>query len=247
MVGLMRSTLRETFLRKGHLRILIAVAPYIFSGQYLIPDAGSRVATIDVIQVIAVAAERVAEFRLPRQLNGGAAGNEERSTPTPSRTGGEVLFHDVQDIVRTRDNAIPHLLLVGMVTRISRMLGIAAVRPSLHPADLRLGLISSDGIDKERQPRLVGSTNAGVMARLLEGDIIVFAISERLAEGDGIFDETEALPDPPMKGRRWVRTDAMGVGGGVTHQKICVLRQGTTAIIKVVNLHFDAFGIAQRY
>ena len=225
--------------------ILIAVAPYIFSGQYLIPDAGSRVATIDVIQVIAIAAEGVAEFRLPRQLNSGAARNEER--PTPSLKGGELLFHDVQDIVRTRDNTIPHLLLVGMVTRISRMSGIAAIRPSLHPADLRLGLIGTDGVEKERYPGLIGSTNAGVMARLLEGDIIVFTIPERLAEGDGIFDETEALPVPPMKGGRWVRTDAMGVGGGVTHQKICVLRQGTTAIIKVVNLHFDAFGIAQRH
>ena len=150
MVGLMRSTLRETFLRKGHLGILIAVAPYIFSGQYLIPDAGSRVATIDIIQVIAVAAERVAEFRLPRQLNGGAARNKERPTPTPSLKGGELLFHDVQDIVRTRDNTIPHLLLVIMVTRIGGMSGVAAIRPSLHPADLRLGLIGTDGVDKER-------------------------------------------------------------------------------------------------
>ena len=148
MVGLMRSTLRETFLRKGHLGILIAVAPYIFSGQYLIPDAGSRVATIDVIQVIAVAAERVTEFRLPRQLNGGAARNKERPTPTPSLKGGELLFHDVQDIVRTRDNTIPHLLLVIMVTRIGGMSGVAAIRPSLHPADLRLGLIGSDDVDK---------------------------------------------------------------------------------------------------
>ena len=202
-------------LTAGHLGILIAVAPYIFPRQYLVPHACSRVAAINVIQVIAVAAEGITEFRLARQLNGGAAGNKEKV------------------VRRASLNTIPHLLLVIMVTRISRMLGIAAVSPCLHPAYLRLGLISSDGIDEHRQPGLVGSTNAGVMARLLKRDVIVFAIPERLAEGDSIFDET----------RVGVRTNAMGIGSGVTHQKICVLRQGTTAIIEVVDLHFDAFSI----
>ena len=220
-------------LTAGHLRILIAVTPYIFPRQYLVPHACSRISAIDVIQVVAIAAEGVTEFRLPRQLDSGAAGNKERPTPTPSLKGGELLFHYVQDIVRTRNNTIPHLLLVIMVTRVGGMFGIAAVSPCLHPAYLRLGLISSDGIDEHRQPGLVGSTNARVMARLLKRNVIVFAIPERLAEGDSIFDNT----------RVGVSTNAMGIGSGVTHQKICVLRQGTTAIIEIVDLHFDAFSI----
>ena len=112
--------------------IFIAVAPNIFSGQNFIPDAGSRVAAIDVIQVIAVAAERVAEFCLARQLNGGAARDEEQ------------VFR------RAGNYTIPHLLLVIMVTRVGGMFGITAIRPGLHPAYLRVGLIGPDGVNKER-------------------------------------------------------------------------------------------------
>jgi hypothetical protein len=116
------------------LGILIVIASHIFSCQYLVPDAGSRIAAINVIQVIAIAAERVAEFCLARQLNGGAARNEERPTPTPSLKGGELLFHYVQDIARAGLDRIPHFGLAVMVTWIGRMLGILTIGPGLHPA-----------------------------------------------------------------------------------------------------------------
>ena len=85
---------------------------------------------------------------------------------------------------------VPHLGLGVMVTRISGMLGVLAIRPGLHPTELCRRLVVADGVDKHRKPRFVRSTNAGVMARLLERDEVVLAVAQRLAEGDCIFDNT---------------------------------------------------------
>ena len=92
--------------------------------------------------------------------------------------------------LRARLDRVPHLGLGVMVTRISGMLGVLAIRPGLHPTELCFGLIGTDGVDKHREPRFVRSTNAAVMASLLERDEVVVAVAQRLAEGDRIFDDT---------------------------------------------------------
>ena len=85
---------------------------------------------------------------------------------------------------------VPHLGLGVMVTRISGMLGVLAIRPGLHPTELCFGLIGTDGVDEHREPRFIRLADTAVMACLLERDKVVLAVAQRLAEGDRIFDDT---------------------------------------------------------
>ena len=82
------------------------------------------------------------------------------------------------------------------------------------------------------------------MTRLLEGYIVIPAVAKGIPKGDRIFDDTKALPTPPIRGGRYVRTHTMGIRSGVTHKELRVLLKGTTSIIEVVDLHLHAFGIA---
>jgi hypothetical protein len=38
----------------------------------------------------------------------------------------------------------------------------------------------------------------------------------------------------------------MGIGGGILHQEACVLLQRTSAVVEIVDLHFDSRRVAQR-
>lgn len=85
---------------------------------------------------------------------------------------------------------VPHLRLGVMVTRISGMLGVLAIRPSLHPTELCRWLVMADSVNKHREPRFIRLADTAVMARLLERDEVVCPVAKRLAEGDRVTDDT---------------------------------------------------------
>jgi hypothetical protein len=60
MYCFMRCTLGKAPLLFGHTRIFVSIPADIFAGKELIPDASSRITAIDVVQMIAVTAERIA-------------------------------------------------------------------------------------------------------------------------------------------------------------------------------------------
>lgn len=94
------------------------------------------------------------------------------------------------DIASAGLDGIPHDLLVGLIAGVGGVTGIAAVRPGLHPAETGVWLVGADGVDEQREPRFVRAADTAVVARLLEGDIVVAAVSEGLAEGDRVFNNT---------------------------------------------------------
>ena len=140
-------------------------------------------------------------------------------------------------MICARTYAIPHDLLVGLIARIGRMLGIAAIRPGLHPAQLRPGLVGSDGVDEHGQPGFVGSAYPAVMTCLLERDKIVPAVEEGLTKRYRVFDDT----------RLGIGADAMGVRRRVLQHKLRMLLQRATAVVEVMHLHLHACRIAQRH
>ena len=96
-------------------------------------------------------------------------------------------------------------MLVALIEDIGRMVGIAAIGPSLHPTELSVGLVGADGIDEHGEPRFVRGLYTAVMACLLERDEVIFSILECLAKRDRVLD------NPWTR----VRTYAMPVRGCV--------------------------------
>ncbi len=138
--------------------------------------------------------------------------------------------------VRTGHDTIPHLLLVGVVTHIIGMFGVLAVRPSLHPTQLRLRLVGAYRVDEHGQPRFIRIPHAAVMAGLLERDIIVRSVAQ------GLFERNSVSNDPTLR----VGTYPMTVGGRITKHERSMLLQRATAVVEIMHLHFNAFGITQR-
>jgi hypothetical protein len=128
-----------------------------------------------------------------------------------------------------------------MISRISGMLGVTAVCPGLHPAQLRIRLIRTDRIDEHSEPRFVRRTDTAVVTRLLQRDIVVFAVTKSLTKGDCVFDEP--TPDPSLKGRE-VCANAMTIGGGVFEKELSMLLQRTTAVVEIMHLHLHAGFVA---
>jgi hypothetical protein len=95
-------------------------------------------------------------------------------------------------------DGIPHLLLAAVIAFKGRVLGVLAISPCLHPTELRLGLIGTDGINQHGEPRLERGTDTTVVASLLEGDIIVLTVTERLTKRDRVFDDT-TLPNGRLR------------------------------------------------
>jgi len=116
------------------------------------------------------------------------------------------------------------------------MLGVAAVCPGLHPADLRVGLVGTDSVEEQGQPGFVSTTDAAVVARLLQGDIIVTPVAKRLTEGDRIFYGT------------WfgVRTHAMTIRRRVLEHELRMLLERTAAVVQIMDFHGHVRGIAER-
>ena len=138
--------------------------------------------------------------------------------------------------VRTGHDTIPHLLLVRVVTRIIGMFGVLAVRPSLHPTQLRLRLVGAYRVDEHGQPRFIRIPYTAVMAGLLERDIIVRSVAQGLFERNGVSN------DPTRR----VGTYPMTVGCRISEHERSMLLQRATAVVEIMHLHFNAFRITQR-
>ena len=69
--------LRETLLVSLHFIILVGITAHVFAGEDLIPDTCGRIASIGVIEMIAVPTERVPERRSTTKLDGLPARYEE--------------------------------------------------------------------------------------------------------------------------------------------------------------------------
>ena len=72
--------LRYSRLLPRHLRVSISVAPYIFSGYDLVPHARRRIASVRIIEVVAVSAHRIAKFGFPCVLDSRATRNQNQFT-----------------------------------------------------------------------------------------------------------------------------------------------------------------------
>jgi hypothetical protein len=138
--------------------------------------------------------------------------------------------------VRTCHDTIPHLLLVGVVTHIIGMFGVLAVRPSLHPTQLRLRLVGAYRVDEHGQPRFIRIPYTAVMAGLLERDIIVRSVAQ------GLFERNSILNDPTLR----VGTYPVTVGCRISEHERSMLLQRATAVVEIMHLHLNAFSITQR-
>lgn len=209
-------------LPSGHLRMALRIGTDIFLSDDLIPHTCRRIASVGIIQMIAVAAECVAERRRATELDGLPAWYEQ---PFAVR---RMPVHDLFHIARTRLYGIPHLGLGVMVTRIRRVFGVLAVRPCLHPTELCVRLVRPHGINEKREPRFVRAADTAIVAGLLEGYEIIPTFSQRILQRDCLSN----YPCLPMRDRRFViRTHTMGIGGGVFDKELGVLLQRTTAIV----------------
>lgn len=141
--------LRYTSLPTSHLRVSISIPSNVFPSKYFVPYSRSRKTAVGIVKMITVPAQRVAESSFPCALYRLSARHQEQLTI------GRLTIDDLLHVARAGLNRIPHLLLVGMVARKSRVLGILAVRPGLHPTELCIRLVSAYGIDKQREPRLI--------------------------------------------------------------------------------------------
>ena len=220
---------RYTGLLPRHLRITVFVTADIFAGEGLVPDASGGISAVSIVKMISVAAKGVTKACGTTILN------------CLSTIYHFYIYHflicNLLYIISASLDGVPHLLLVGVVTRISRVLGISAVRPCLHPTELCGRLVRADGVNKHRQPGFIGRTNTAVVAGLLERDEVIRTVPECLSQADSIFDDA----------RSRIGTDAMGVSRRVFEHELRVLLQRATAIIQVMNLHLYAFFRAQRY
>ena len=54
----------------GHVCVLVGIAAAVFARQQFIPHASGGIATIDIVEVIAVAAESIAQFGLACECDG---------------------------------------------------------------------------------------------------------------------------------------------------------------------------------
>ena len=56
-----RRLLREALLQRGHVGVLVGVASAVVSREHFVPYACSGIASIDIVEVVAIAAEGVAQ------------------------------------------------------------------------------------------------------------------------------------------------------------------------------------------
>ena len=75
------------------------------------------------------------------------------------------------------------------------------------------------------------------MTCLLERDIIIFAVLERLAQRDRVLD------DP----RAGIGTNSVAVRRRILEQELRMLLQRTTSIVEVMHLDVDMLRIAKRH
>lgn len=174
--------LRYSRLPARHIRVLVPILADVLAGYSFIPDARRRKASVGIIEMVAVAAEGITKTRRPAILDCRSA-----------------IYHfhiyhfficSFLHVARAGLDAVPHLGLVGMVAGIGGMLGVAAIRPGLHPTELCVRLVGTDGVDEHGQPGFVGRADAAVVASLLERDVVVLTVAKGLAEGDRILYDT---------------------------------------------------------
>ena len=125
-----RSLLRNGFLLGGHTLGGVAVAHHAALEDGLKPCAGSSVATIKQIEVVAVAVHSDTDRRGASVLYGCARGHD--------NVGMDVLYHLLQ---RTIDGVI-HLLLAVAVALKAAVVGVLRIRPGLvkHYLHIFLGM-----------------------------------------------------------------------------------------------------------
>ena len=119
-------------------------------------------------------------------------------------------------------DAIPHLLLVIMISRIGGMLSVLTVCPGLHPTELCGRLIGTDGIDEHREPGFVTIAHTAVMAGLLKRDIIVLSVPKCITEGNRVTDDTSLAVSCWLLA---IRTYSMAVRSGIFEQELSMLLQ----------------------
>ena len=71
-----RRLLREALLLWGHVGVLVGIASAVVSREHFVPYACSSIASIDIVEVVAISAEGIAEFGLTRERDGFAARDE---------------------------------------------------------------------------------------------------------------------------------------------------------------------------
>lgn len=186
---------------RGHIGVAIGDAGTAFAGEYFVPDARSGVAPVYIVEMVAVAAQGVAEG-MACVLYGGAAGYEKQF--------GVVL----QYIAGASKNAVVHNGLGAGIARKGRVGGCLCIRPCLEPAELCLRLIAAYAVDEHSEEGFVTALYAAVVARLLERDIVPLAQPQCLTQGIGFVETADTIFD---------KTET--VGGGVFVKKLPVLLQ----------------------
>ena len=185
----------------GHIGVAIGDTYAAFAGEYLVPDARCGVASVYIVEVVTVPAERVAEG-MACVLYGGATGYEQQC--------GILL----QDIACAGKNAVVHNGLAAGIARKSRVGGCLCVRPCLKPAELCLRLVEAYAVDESAEPWFVTALYAAVVAGLLERDIVPPAQTQCLLQGVGFVDCADSV---------LYQTET--VGGGIPVKKAPVLLQ----------------------
>ena len=66
----------EALLLWGHVGVLVGIAAAIFAREQFVPYACCGIATIDVVEVVSISAEGIAEFGLTRELDSFATRDE---------------------------------------------------------------------------------------------------------------------------------------------------------------------------
>ena len=166
----------------GHIGVAIRVAKATLTGKYLVPNTGGRVSPKDIIEVVSVSAKHIAHS-VASILHGCTTRDEQK------------LRMRLQNKACSSQDTIVHYLLALPVTRESRMAGILGIGPSLHPTELRGGLIGADTVYQRGKKRLIGLCDTAIVACLLKGDIVPLTQTEGLAKRERLEEEAIAIQD----------------------------------------------------
>ena len=152
------------------------------AGQHLQPEASHQISPAGETQMVAVAAERVAELGGTGFLHRHAAGDK------------AVKMMALEHHIVAAANLVVHVLLVAVVVRLERrMSGILLIRPGHVPVELRLRqYMQFDAIHELRKERLVGEPLSDIVAGLLHRDHIPLiglqSTEDRHLFGDDAFE-----------------------------------------------------------
>lgn len=142
----------------------------------------------------------------------------------------------LQDIARGELYGVVHHLLAALVAGEGGVLRIAGIRPGLHPAEGRVGLVAAHAVDEGGEEGLVGGGDTAVVGRLLERDVVPSVVCERLAQRVGLVADGGVVGEV-----------AELVGGGVLLQEGMVLRQRAAAVVQVADHNGLPCRVAERY